>query len=334
LPIQDLFSRAQWGKSSGPTKGVWYRVSFETPFLDEPSVVIIGVARTGRLITRGIEKVTAAKVAALEKLAVAPVAAPGKITVTAVAAVEKIAAVKIAKFEIPRIDIDTADEMGRKVGDAYRDKARERLGDWGWAFNWARDLILSAVWALGYITGTWIHWMYTILVQPQVDNVRDAVNKAISDQVDRINSALSSQVDRINTRISDLRNNVNSTLSAQVDRINTRLGDLRNNVNTALSMDQINARFSTLVDNINAANSSQVDRVVTRVNAVLADLYDSWGLPSGVVATPVHVRNVSTSGFEWQSYGGTTIYWIAMGKTRTKLFELPELPIRRGVAVG
>jgi len=329
LPIQDLFSRAQWGKSYGPTKGVWYRVSFEAPFLSEPSVVIIGIARTGRLVTRPIEKVRAAKVAALEKLAVSPVAAPEKIPVATVAGVDKISAAKIAKFEIPRIGIGTADDVGRTVGDAYRNSAKDRLGDWGWAFNWARDLILSASWALGYITGTWIHWMYTILVQPQIDKVRDSVNTAISDQVDRINSALSSQVDKINTRISDLRNNVNSALSTQVDRINTRLGDLRDKVNTALSMDQINARFSTLVDNINAANSSQVDRVVERVNVVLADLYDSWGLPSGVIATPVHIRNVSTDSFEWQSYGGTTIHWIAIGKTRTKLFELPEIPIRR-----
>jgi len=262
LPIQDLFTRAQWGKSYGATKGTWYKVPFEATFLSEPSVVIIGVARSGTLKTRVIEKVTTARVAA----------------------VDKIVAAKIAKFEIPRIGIGTADEVGRKVGDAYRDKAKDRLGDWTPAFNWMRDLILSAVWALGYITGTWIHWMYTILVQPQIDQVRDAVNNAISGQVDRINSALSSQVDRINTRLSGL------------------------------------------VDNVNAATSDQVDRVIARVNAVLTDLYDSWGLPSGVIATPVHVRNVSTTGFEWQSYGDTTIHYIAIGKTRTKLFEPPGIP--------
>jgi len=293
LPVQDIFTRAQWGKSYGPAKESWYRVSFELAFTAEPSVIIVGLARTGKLITRVIDKVATSKVLA-----------PEKITVAAVTAPEKISAEKIAKFEIPRIGIGTADEMGKKVADAYMTECKNRLGDWGW-LNFIRDGICSVTWGIGYITGTWIHWMYTILVQPQIDKVRDAVNTAISSQVDKINSALSSQVDKVNVRISDLRSNVNTALSSQVDKINDRL--------------------STLVDNINAASSGQVDRVIARVNAVLADLYDSWGLPSGIIATPVHVRNVSTTGFDWQSYGETTIYWIAIGKTRTKLLELPIL---------
>jgi len=259
LPIQDIFTRVQWGKSYGPTKGTWYRVPFELAFTEEPSVIIIGVARAGRLVTRVIAKVATSKVAA-----------PVKISVD-----------KIAKFEIPRIGIGTKDECGRKVADAYMDEAKERLGDWG-IFNWARDAIASVAWGIGYITGVWIHWMYTVLVQPQIDQVRDATNKAVSDQVDKINTAFSSQVDKINDRLSGL------------------------------------------VDNINAASSSQVDNVISRVNAVLTDLYDSWGLPSGIIATPVHIKPPSTTGFEWQSYGRTTIYWIAIGKTR---FRLPEIPI-------
>jgi len=293
LPVQDIFSRVQWGKSYGPAKGGWNRVSFEVTFTTEPSVVIIGLARTGKLITRVIDKVATSKVLAPEKIAVA-----------VVAAAEKISAEKIAKFEIPRIGIGTADEVGKKVANAYNSECKNRLGDWGW-LNFIKDGICSVTWGIGYITGWWIHWMYTILVQPQISQVRDAVNKAISDQVDKINSALSSQVDKVNVRLGDLRSNVNTALSSQVDRINIRL--------------------SGLVDNINAANYGQVDKVIARVNAVLTDLYDSWGLPSGIIATPVHVRNVSTTGFEWQSYGETTIYWIAIGKTRLKLLELPEL---------
>jgi len=293
LPVQDIFSRVQWGKNYGPAKGSWYRISFELTFTTEPSVVIIGLARTGKLITRVIDKV-----------ATSTVVAPEKVPVAVVSAVEKIAVEKISKFEIPRIGIGTADEVGKKVASAYNSECKNRLGDWGW-LNFIRDGICSVTWGIGYITGVWIHWMYTILVQPQIDQVRDAVNKAISDQVDKSNAAQSIQVDRINTRLGDLRSNVNMALSSQVDKIN--------------------ARLSTLVGNINAANSSQVDKVIARVNSVLMDLYDSWGLPSGIIATPVHVRNVSTTGFDWQSYGETTIYWIAIGKTRTKLLELPIL---------
>jgi len=293
MPVQDIFTRAQWGKSYGPTKGSWNRVSFEVAFTAEPSVVIIGLARTGKLITRAIDKVTTSTVAA-----------PEKVPVSVISAVEKIAAEKIAKFEIPRIGIGTADEVGKKVANAYNSECKNRLGDWGF-LNWARDGICSVTWGIGYITGVWIHWLYTILVQPQIDQVRDTMNAKISEQVDKINSALSSQVDKVKTRLDDLRNYTNVALSSQVDKINTRL--------------------STLVNNINSANSSQVDKVIVRVNTVLADLYDTWGLPSGIIATPVHVRNVSTTGFEWQSYGETTVYWIAIGKTRLKLVELPEL---------
>jgi len=292
LPVQDIFTRAQWGKSYGPSRGFWYRVAFDVSFLAEPSVVIIALARSGKLITRVIDKIATSKVLAPEKITVAVVSAP-----------EKITAAKIAAFEIPRIGIGTADDVGKKVANAYNTECKNRLGDWGW-LNFIRDGICSVTWGIGYITGTWIHWMYTVLIQPQIDQVRNAVNKAISDQVDRINSALSSQVDKINVRTGDLRNNVNTALSSQVDKVNDRL--------------------SALVDNINAASSGQVDRVIVRVNAVLADLYDSWGLPSGIIATPVHVRNVSTTGFEWQSYGETTVYWIAIGKTR---FRLPEIPV-------
>ena len=291
--MQDLFTRAQWGKSYGPTKGTWYRAVFEVPFTEEPSVVVVAVARSGALITRVIDKIVTSKVTAPEKISVATVTAP-----------EKILAEKIAKFEIPRIGIGTAAEVGKKVADAYNEECKKRLGDWGW-LNWARDGVCSVTWGVGYITGVWIHWMYTVLVQPQIDNVRDAVNKAIADQMDKINSALSSQVDKINVRLGDLRGNVNTALSSQVDKIN--------------------ARLSTLVDNINGTNSSQIDKVIARVNTVLTDLYDSWGLPSGIIATPVHIRNLSTSGFEWQSYGGTTVHWIAIGKTKLRF---PELPFR------
>lgn len=322
--MQDLFTRAQWGKSYGATKGAWYKVPFEVTFTEEPAVIIIGVARTGGLMTRLIDKVAASAIAPLSSIPVAVVDAPEKIAAVVVAAPEKISAGKIAKFEIPRIGIGTAAEVGKQVGDAYMAECKNRLGDWGW-LNFIKDGICSVTWGIGYITGTWVHWMYTILVQPQIDKVRDAVNTAISDQTDKINSALSSQVDKINVRLGDLTGNVNSALSSQVDKINTRIQDLRNKVNAALSMDKINAAFESLRISINSANSSQIDKVIARVNAVLFDLYDSWGLPSGIIATPVHVNNVSTSGFSWQSYGATTIYWIAMGKTRLKF---PELPFR------
>lgn len=58
----------------------------------------------------------------------------------------------------------------------------------------------------------------------------------------------------------------------------------------------------------------QIDNVRDAVNLRINDLYQMWGLPTNMVPTPLHIRNVSDTGFEFQSYGNTTAYWFAIGK--------------------
>jgi hypothetical protein len=79
---------------------------------------------------------------------------------------------------------------------------------------------------------------------------------------------------------------------------------------------QTDKATSTLQDNIailyNSTNS-QVDQIRDRINNVLKDLYKMWGVPSGYILTPVHIRNITPTGFEFQSYGETTVQFVAVG---------------------
>lgn len=93
---------------------------------------------------------------------------------------------------------------------------------------------------------------------------------------------------------------VNSAISDFNWKVNDQAGRLVNSINWAIA--QTNSRIN-----------AQIDHVRNRANQTLRDLYAMWGVSEDVALTPLHVRNVSPSGFEWQSYGDTTAYFIAIG---------------------
>jgi len=266
-----------YGEAYGETAGQWYRVSYPKS-ISGAVPVCVAEGRTGAITTRPIDKIVTSTVPR-----------PSKVVAAVVSKVTKIGAAKIAAFEIPRIE---RGDLKDRIGKAYVDECERRLGDWGWA-NWIRDAICRMTYGLGWVTGAWIEWLWDILVQPQINKVRDAANSAISRQVDNINAAFSTQMDRVDDIIEQLRVNMNAALSAQTDRIDDKLGDL--------------------VFNINFANSRQMDRVTDSLNLRLNDLYMMWGIPSNMAVTPVHTRNCTDSGFDFQSFGDTTIHYIAIG---------------------
>jgi len=59
----------------------------------------------------------------------------------------------------------------------------------------------------------------------------------------------------------------------------------------------------------------QIDRVRDRVNMVIGDFYDMTGIRRGHVITPLHVRNVTSTSFEFLSLGKTTVWFIVIGKS-------------------
>ncbi|MDH5390278.1 MAG: cold-shock protein [Candidatus Bathyarchaeota archaeon] len=88
------------------------------------------------------------------------------------------------------------------------------------------------------------------------------------------------------------------TMSAQVDKI----------------QDSIQTAINSAISDINRRIGEQIDAVRNRVNERLQDLYDIWGLPRNLAITPIHVRNVTPTGFSFLSLGKTTIHWVAIGR--------------------
>jgi len=119
------------------------------------------------------------------------------------------------------------------------------------------------------------------------------IQARINDAIYRINEGFAKTkkaVEDTNSSISDLRVKSESA-------INTGLRGSRDNTQKALNSTIINTQ-----DSVNKGLAS-----------LIPSLYAAWGLPSTMIITPLHVRNVTSTGFEFQSYGKTTCYYIAFG---------------------
>jgi len=86
-------------------------------------------------------------------------------------------------------------------------------------------------------------------------------------------------------------------LSSQVDKVQSA----------------VQGAFNKAIGDVNDRLKRQTDFVTDRINLRLNDLYAIWGLPENMAVTPVHTRNETDSGFDFQSYGKTTIHFIAIG---------------------
>ena len=132
-------------------------------------------------------------------------------------------------------------------------------------------------------------------------------------------------------RINDLRDKVATTLDNVKDSmegIDDKVDDLRSKVNTALddlrknSQASINDGLKKLRANVQTGTDTALGKVGTNVSSavnsglakVLPGLYDAWGIPRTMALTPLHVRNLTSTGFEFQSYGKTTCHYIAVGR--------------------
>lgn len=132
-------------------------------------------------------------------------------------------------------------------------------------------------------------------------------------------------------RINELRDKLATTLDqvkSSMDGIDAKVDDLRAKVNTALdelrknSQASINDGLSKLRGNVKSGADTALGTMGTNISSavnsglakVLPSLYDAWGIPKTMALTPLHVRNVTKTGFEFQSYGKTTCYYIAVGR--------------------
>ena len=161
--------------------------------------------------------------------------------------------------------------------------------------------------AFAQLGGRAVFWLQENLVVPQINRVRDSIRGTIEKLRTGVNAGLK-----------NTRDNTQAALNTFRNRINTNLETFRANAET-----QINATIADL----NTRIKKQIDLVRDRVNARLEDLYQMWGIPTNIALTPIHVRNVTSSGFEFQSYGSTTCYYIAVGESEEVEAAPPKRPI-------
>ena len=210
----------------------------------------------------------------------------GKIPAIVSKAVDKIPDVEfpVINITVPRIrwKIPTADDFINGI--------KQFLGDWGWAFNWIRDAI---AWAYGNAQ----YWGYSTFTKPWQEKMNVVLDNVYT-SFDNTRKAINDRIKRINERFETMRT-----------RVNTGFGTLRGNTDTAVETlrKRANSRFETLRGNTESS-------VNTALGKLFPALYDAWGIPHNIALTPIHVRNVTSTGFEFQSYGKTTCYYIAVGE--------------------
>jgi len=135
--------------------------------------------------------------------------------------------------------------------------------------------------------------------------------KQVCESLNKVTASLYRIQDRINDGIGRINDGFNKTKKA-VEDTNKSISDLRlkseSAINTGLkdSRDKTQKALNTTVVNTQ-------DSVNKGLVSLIPSLYAAWGLPSTMIITPVHVRNVMSTGFEFQSYGKTTCYYIGIG---------------------
>lgn len=140
---------------------------------------------------------------------------------------------------------------------------------------------------------------------------------AISGLTDGLNDlveTLESVLVRINQIIDDAYSAIEN-IRASLTSLNAKVDDLRAKVNDALASfrDNVQTPVNSALNTLRSNTESAVNEGLAKV---IPSLYDAWGIPRNMALTPLHIRNVTSTGFEFQSYGKTTCYYIGVGSLR------------------
>jgi len=136
----------------------------------------------------------------------------------------------------------------------------------------------------------------------------------ITDGLNDLMTTLENVFARLNEVIEDLISTAQEA-KGSLQSLDAKVDDLRGKVNTALSTLATNVQKSTNTG-LDGLRKNTEGSINSGLQTALAQLYAAWGLPTNVAVTPIHVRNVTLSGFEFQSFGDTTVYYIAVGSLR------------------
>jgi dGTP triphosphohydrolase len=135
-----------------------------------------------------------------------------------------------------------------------------------------------------------------IAVRDSLFDFRDKVQTAINEYKDKIQTA-------VNDGLSDARTKTQEALNAYRDKIqtsvNSGLADSRNKTQEAL-----NAYRDKIQTSVNAG-----------LSAVIPKLYEMVGMPIGQLMSPINIRNVTETSFEFYSLSsGLKLHYICIGK--------------------
>lgn len=290
------------GRATGAVAGRWYRVVFPRPIAD-PTVVCVGLARKGevpRVALPDISVGAVEKLRALEKL----------VDIPSIAELKKILAEAIPDISIPKISISVPRwTMVVPTADDFVALIKKHLGDWGW-LNWVRD---SVAWAIGNFEFA----IWDAIFKPRaLIKLNDEVLTPIRNSIQNVRDGINTSIDRINDRLEDIR----TTLNTKLGEVDARLNDLRVGANDRLKKvgAGVDERFETLRTGVNSRfgelRTNTQDAVQNAFAQLFPRLYAAWGLRKDMALTALHIRNVTSTGFEFQSYGNTTAHWIAVGE--------------------
>ena len=259
----------------------WYKVEFKQPFAEVPSVLLSAEIRTGwfrpkryvvptvkisipkaEVPSVSIPTVSVPKVAvpSAPSIGIPRVELPKALTIR----IPSIALPSAPTISIPRVDLPKAPSISIPTirvptveiarisrGDlrpTVRDQFRATLGDWGW-LNWARNAIADGP---GWVVGSFLNWLWDVMIQPQIDKVRDAINRGLRSMTSNTQAAINTFRDHVqssvNTGLSDARSKVQAALNAYRDYIqrsvNAGLADARAKTQAALNTYQGNIQGS------------------------------------------------------------------------------------------
>ena len=179
--------------------------------------------------------------------------------------------------------------------------------------------------AYGDKAGVWYRVSFgTVIKEPIVVAVSEARGTKIKTRtISKVADIKAKEIPRISITRTSIENNIKK-----------KLGDwgvfnwIRDSIAYGLSfifkwifdviigdqIDYVQSKLNETIKDFNKKVNQQVDKITSRVNLVLKDLYRMWGIPEGIALSPVHIRNITGSGFEFLSLGKQKIYWLAIGK--------------------
>ena len=121
--------------------------------------------------------------------------------------------------------------------------------------------------------------------------------------------------------IASLTDGLNDLMGV-LEGVLVRVNEIIDKTSDAVAKTRENIRdvYDSLTDfrsKVQASLNKYRDNIESSVNSglgrILPALYIAWGIPSNMAVTSVNIRNVTSTGFEFQSMGKTTIHWICLG---------------------